>query len=520
MTQSQPHERSTSDEVREAHAIHLSIDRIHCYSQNPRRQINPEYDRIKASIRAEGLDQPLVITQKPGETGYVLQAGGNTRLQILKSLYEETGEERFYWVDCLLKPWVEESTVLLAHLRENELRGELAFIDKALAVFDAKRLFEAELEIPDISIRRLEQLFKEHGFHLGNAVISKMGYAVHTLLPLIPQALNAGLGRPQVEKIRALERAAYRLWEAKTQESEEAFNDVFATLCKRYDAPEWDLAVLQNALENEIADVAEINLQFIRQALEALLSGREPTDYVPEEEKEPDNTANQPQKTVRMDPDSSSHAFSSSSQSADNDPRQQEGETGTSAGQGASLEKGNGLGSDDGVSAANATSALPLSDLTELPEDLGILRQRAWQLALGLAQRHGLGDLVIPLPDNGLGFLLRDVPDPALADTLDPELLGEVSTLWWHLAACAEITVAPLPVLMQVLDAQSVLCRALAQQDAGLLFDSVWTLDPGQNGHQLWRQLEDEDWQALIQLMTIYRQLHRCVIESGLSLWE
>ena len=67
---------------------------IRHYARNPRRQTNPEYQRIKASIRAEGLDQPLVITQEPGADDYVLHAGGNTRLRILKELYEETAEER------------------------------------------------------------------------------------------------------------------------------------------------------------------------------------------------------------------------------------------------------------------------------------------------------------------------------------------------------------------------------------------------------------------------------------------
>ena len=52
----------------------VEVTRIHNYALNPRRQANPEYDRIKASIRAEGLDQPLVITQEPGAEDFVLQA--------------------------------------------------------------------------------------------------------------------------------------------------------------------------------------------------------------------------------------------------------------------------------------------------------------------------------------------------------------------------------------------------------------------------------------------------------------
>ena len=186
----------------------VDVTHIQHYSRNPRRQQNPEYDRIKASIQAEGLDQPLVLSQEPGAADYVLHSGGNTRLRILKELLDETGDERFRWIDCVVKPWSQESNVLFAHLRENELRGGLPFIDKALAVFEAKSLLESEMGVESLSQRQLEELFRERGFGLSHSMISKMGYAVETLWPLMPKALAAGLGRPQVEKIRAIERVS------------------------------------------------------------------------------------------------------------------------------------------------------------------------------------------------------------------------------------------------------------------------------------------------------------------------
>lgn len=45
--------------------------------------------------------------------------------------------------------------MLLAHLRENDLRGGLTFIDKALAILDVKALLEAECDIESLSVRRL-----------------------------------------------------------------------------------------------------------------------------------------------------------------------------------------------------------------------------------------------------------------------------------------------------------------------------------------------------------------------------
>ena len=152
--------------------------------------------------------------------------------------------------------------------------------------------------------------------------------------------------------------------------------------------------------------------------------------------------------------------------------------------------------------------------------DVKSLRDRLWTLARRLAQRNGLGDLVQPLSDQGLGFVLRDVPDPALVEQLDEAALAQVSMIWWHLAACAEVTVAPLEVLLPALPAASVLRQALVEQDAGLLFARVWTLDPGHTGYRLWRRLDERDWHDLLGLMEAYRALHRTAAGSSQNLWS
>jgi hypothetical protein len=91
--------------------------------------------------------------------------------------------------------------------------------------------------------------------------------------------------------------------------------------------------------------------------------------------------------------------------------------------------------------------------------------------------------------------------------------------VWWHLAACAELTVAPLEALLPALPGESVLKRALTEQDAGLLFASIWTLDPGHAGYRLWRRLDEHDWQDLLGLMEAYRTLHRVAEDHGQPLW-
>jgi len=163
----------------------IDITRIQPYEHNPRYGRNPEYDRIRDSIRNTGLDQPLVVTQRPDATDFIVHAGGNTRLIILKELFAETGDPRYAAVPCLVKPWCCESDVLLAHLRENDLRGGLTFIDKARAVCEAQKLLAEELGLDVISQRRLEAELRRAGYRITQARISQMEYTVHRLLPNI-----------------------------------------------------------------------------------------------------------------------------------------------------------------------------------------------------------------------------------------------------------------------------------------------------------------------------------------------
>jgi hypothetical protein len=140
-------------------------------------------------------------------------------------------------------------------------------------------------------------------------------------------------------------------------------------------------------------------------------------------------------------------------------------------------------------------------------------------LATRLAQRHGLGDLVAPLSGKGLGFVLRDVPDPVLADQLDEDTLAQLCMLWWQLAACSEMTFAPLDAIVPLLPVDSVLRRALVEEDAELLFSSIWTLDPGHTGYRLWRTLPDRDWNDLLALIDTYRRIRHLAAASGTAIW-
>ncbi|MFC4160752.1 ParB family protein [Chitinimonas lacunae] len=192
----------------------VTLDELRPYEWNPRLTRNPSYDDIKASIRERGLEAPPAITRRPGESHYVIRNGGNTRLAILRELWAETRDERYFRIPCLFRPWPERGEIiaLTGHLCENDVRGSLTLIERALGVEKARELYEAECGRA-LSQSELARRLAADGYPVSQPHISRMQEAVRFLLPAIPTVLYAGLGRPQVEKLTAMRRAAQRIWE-------------------------------------------------------------------------------------------------------------------------------------------------------------------------------------------------------------------------------------------------------------------------------------------------------------------
>ena len=140
-----PSAAALSDPIADTPMV-VTLDQLRPYDHDPRVTRNPAYSEIKASIRERGLDAPPAITRRPGETHYIIRNGGNTRLAILRELWSETKEERFFRIACLFRPWPArgEIVALTGHLAENELRGGLTFIERALGIEKAREFYEQE----------------------------------------------------------------------------------------------------------------------------------------------------------------------------------------------------------------------------------------------------------------------------------------------------------------------------------------------------------------------------------------
>lgn len=266
----QSRELPPADPIAPTH-MHLPIDQIKPYDRNPRREENPRYAEIKDSIRAKrGLDDPIGITRRPGDDLYMVRAGGNTRLRILKELYQETGDEAFSKAYCLFVPWISDSDCITSHLIENELRGELLFIDKAAALKDLKAQIEQEENAP-LSRSEFERRLASIGYRVSRRQLIRCEYAADVLDPLIPWALRGGLGGREIDKIREAESIYRRL--AEKGGIGERFDEIFHNWLARSDTETWVFEVERPDLEGRLADELSIPLCRLTTAADLLQHG-------------------------------------------------------------------------------------------------------------------------------------------------------------------------------------------------------------------------------------------------------
>lgn len=235
----------------------LTLDQLRPNPDNPRTSRNPRFDDIKASIRARGLDTVPKVTLDPDNPGsYIFSDGGNTRYQALSELWEETHSEHFYRVHCLFKPWPGRIKCVIGHLAENELRGELSFIEKAIGIRNARQIIEDESG-KAVSLRELATALTEQGYPVSYSSLSRMDSCVRHLYPHLPALLESGLGRPQINALLVLRSDAEKLWNHYAAEAkpEVTFENVMTKVCPHFNSPEsWSLEMFRDEFIGELVN--------------------------------------------------------------------------------------------------------------------------------------------------------------------------------------------------------------------------------------------------------------------------
>ena len=347
-----------------------------------------------------------------------------------------------------------------------------------------------------LSHRSLATALEERGYRLSPAYISRLWYVLDVLAGALPTAVEAGLGGQTVVRIRSLEKAAHAVWKAFGTRPKVAFERHWRDVLRQVDSEVIELDAIRKRVLAGLIEVSGEDPGWLRASLNAAMNGK-PLPERPGKDTAHLGPSEQP----------SPVAIQSTTSPQKGIDRPNREEIGSAAGDG----KGEGV-------VDHAT--VPFSPVIDAVDNVRALRANAFQLASTLAQRHHIGELIVPLNGQGCGFIVTDVVDPSLRDSLGEETYEEISTLWWHLLGCAELTAIPVDQVSQLLPAESVLRRAIETNDFDLVLDHVATLDPGQFGRALWQRLTDEDWRMLLDLLSVYRTLYRSIRAEGRGLWD
>ncbi|MCE7509618.1 ParB family protein [Alloalcanivorax xenomutans] len=472
--------------------MRIDVDQIRRYDHDPRRNRNSKYAEIKASILAAGdqedpLESPLVVTKRPGDPDprYIVSAGGNTRLCILQELWQETGNERFKQTWVIFKPWGSECRTLLSHLKENDLRGDLIFIDRALAIRNVRDLILEERDQKDttLSLRAFSDLLREQGYAVSTALLSWYNYAADVLYSLIPAALDSGMGRPQVERLRGLHNAFRDVCQAFGLGDD--VDGVFATVVSRNDQIDIDLDHIRRELESEISVSADCDIGRASLALGAALDGGE--ILVPDDDTEDDldfldatpgtvGEASTQENSDDWEDDDSPELPSFGTE--DDLP----GQPSTTASQTSQDEDRVPVTETPASSSVSVTSSSPTNPTEEsAATDPADLRAQAWDLAAAIAADAGLSE-PLSLPESGFGFVL--LPEPAD---------GHAACVWWQLAGLA---------------GQHPNQTALADHLPQDWVDHVPTFNPFHLGTELYLRWSDTQWRTFTELVARVRSIH------------
>ncbi len=186
----------------------LSLDEIEPLQYEPKSVEHELNDSLYESITQIGLQSPLVVAQAPNEKCFVPIAGGNSRLQVLSRLYDETGEESFANVQCVVSEWPGLARAQLAHVITNQIRIRYSFASKAMAVV---HIVDCERNSKPLNQRDAVQFLTSNGYPISQSTFSYMEYLVSRLCPIVSPELLEAMEIRDIRTLREIENRAAAL---------------------------------------------------------------------------------------------------------------------------------------------------------------------------------------------------------------------------------------------------------------------------------------------------------------------
>ncbi len=247
----------------------INLDQIESYDRNPRRAENMSYEELKKDLREDGSERvTITITRRPGGKKYMPDMGGNTRLTILKELYRETGDEKYFWLRVTFIPYKDEADVLIHHLIENDVRSDYIFIDRALGIREAYIQLCVDDDKEYAQRGFIDQLKKRGYSGVSRTSLITFNYAVDHLYTQIPNALDGGMGSPKVTRLKRIESKYTDYWIAHQQDENE-FKTHWQQILAQNDS--WD-SFCPDMVERDLLNLVTGRIQTILSDYPALIT--------------------------------------------------------------------------------------------------------------------------------------------------------------------------------------------------------------------------------------------------------
>jgi ParB family protein of integrating conjugative element (PFGI_1 class) len=258
--------------------ILVNLDNLVPYQGNPRQSRNPAYEEIKESIRAIGLQNPPNVTRADPSDPYMIRDGGNTRLEILRELWEETQDRRFFEFKCMFHPYTDDMDLLIKHCIENEMRGGMLLIERGLAALRFKETLESNGAHKCVSNKALARELGQKGWSVGDVVLGVALYAA-TLVDVIPVVLWSGMGKDQVQRLRKNITDCRNFWlsledkQSNQEEAEEEFTLIWQEALREVDSEDLTVDQARDAIEGAMADYLGCPVMTLRGDIQAMSEG-------------------------------------------------------------------------------------------------------------------------------------------------------------------------------------------------------------------------------------------------------
>lgn len=259
----------------------IRVPELQPYDRNPRKDPNERFEDIKNSLRESGAKTvTLEVTRRDGDDYFMVAKGGNTRLMALKELWSETYDAKYEEITCIYRAWQGDLVALAAHWIENNLRGDMTFMDQALEMQTLKEELQKHLGV-ELSLRKFIEEVAKFGVVLSPSKANYMFFTATKLLILGNQGKL--LNQLNVKKIQPICQQMVRLGASSGLVEDDVYGQIINPALRilteslrlseaRGEEPSIDVDFLERTMVQIASDVFNMKIKEVKKAINKAMS--------------------------------------------------------------------------------------------------------------------------------------------------------------------------------------------------------------------------------------------------------